>query len=248
MKASWEQLNREHGRGALRRLDRQIAAANRDDVRVILGLYHSYPHWSNGTAAATPEPVTGKPPDAKLPLDLSPQGPWSWFVSYLCDRYGGPKKPWIWGLEICNEPNLLCWPQAGVADAVVAMATTAARAVGGRPYPALLLLPGTSDFPDEDVVEQGVTVATGWPGFTSAVLDGLRALDTAGGALPAWSHHNYRDTKSADGRSDRARQVIGLLANHSWPGDPRLYLTEGGVDLGRLGPTHCPDRQRPGRA
>ena len=33
--------------------------------------------------------------------------------SYLCDRYGGPSRPHIWGLEICNEPNLLCWPQAG---------------------------------------------------------------------------------------------------------------------------------------
>jgi hypothetical protein len=245
LRESWDQLDREHGHGALRRLDRQIAAANRDGVRVILGLYHSYPEWSNGTTPAVSEPVTDKPADAKLPLDLSPKGPWSWFVSYLCDRYGGPSRPHIWGLEICNEPNLLCWPQAGVADAVVAMATTAARAVAGRPYPALLLLPGTSDFPDEDVVEQGVMVATGWPGFTSAVLDGLRALDTGGAALPAWSHHNYRDTKVADGRGDRARQVIGLLAKHSWPGDRRLYLTEGGVDLSRLGPSHCPELDLP---
>jgi hypothetical protein len=244
-RASWEQLDRDQGSGALRRLDRQIAAANRDGVRVILGLYHSYPEWSNGATAGIPEPVTGKPTDAKLPLDLSPEGPWSWFVEYLCDRYGGPSRPHIWGLEICNEPNLLCWPQAGVAAAVVAMARTAARAVAGRPYPALLLLPATSDFPDEDVIEQGVTVATGWPGFTSAVLDGLRGLDTGGAALPAWSHHNYRDTKAADGRSDRARQVIALLANHGWPGDHRIYLTEGGVDLDRLGPSHCPELDLP---
>jgi hypothetical protein len=243
--ASWVQLDREHGNGALRRLDRQIAAANRDGVRVILGLYHSYPEWSNGTTPGLPEPVTGKPSDARFPLDLSPQGPWSWFVEYLCDRYGGPSRPHIWGLEICNEPNLLCWPQADAAAAVVAMAATAARAVRGRPYPALLMLPATSDFPDEDVIENGVTVATGWPAFTAAVLEGLRGLDTRSGALPAWSHHNYRDAKSADGRSDRARQVIDQLAQRSWPGDRRLYLTEGGVDLGRLGPTHCPELDLP---
>jgi hypothetical protein len=107
------------------------------------------------------------------------------------------------------------------------------------------MLPATSDFPDEDVIENGVTVATGWPAFTAAVLEGLRGLDTRGGALPAWSHHNYRDAKSADGRSDRARQVIDQLAQRSWPGDRRLYLTEGGVDLGRLGPTHCPELDLP---
>ncbi len=245
MEASWQQLSRDHDKGALRRLDRQIAAANRDGVRVILGLYHSYPEWSNGTTPGVGEPVTGKPADARLPLDLSPQGPWSWFVEYLCNRYGGPSRPHIWGLELCNEPNLLCWPQLDIATAVVAMANSAARAVAGRPYPALLLLPGTSDFPDEDVVERGITVATGWPGFTAAVLDGLRGLDTTRAALPAWSHHNYRDAKAADGRSDRARQVIGMLAERSWPGDRRLYLTEGGADINRLGPKHCPELELP---
>ncbi len=267
--ASWQQLNREHGDGALRRLDRQIAAANRDGVRVILGLYHSYPEWSNGTAPGAAEPVTGKPADAKLPGDLSPEGPWSWFASYLAARYGsarrnatGPRPAdarrreragnplgaTIWGLEICNEPNLLCWPQQGVADAVAAMATAAAGAVAGRPYPALLLLPATSDYPDADVVKDGVLVATGWPGFTAAVLDRLRTLTIAGGALPAWSHHNYRDVKAADGRSDRARGAIGLLSEHAWPGDRRLYLTEGGVDLDRVGPEHCPELDLPGSA
>ena len=264
--ASWEQLNRDHGSGALQRLDRQIATANRDRVRVILGLYHSYPEWSNGAAPGSAEPVTDKPADAKLPLDVSPQGPWSWFVEYLAARYGtsrrnpagprpragrrpeqagNPAGATIWGLEICNEPNLLCWPQAGVAGVVTAMATTAARAVAGRPHPALLLLPATSDFPDADVIEQGVIVATGWPGFTSAVLEGLRGLYTSGAALPAWSHHNYRDTKAADGRRDRAEHVIRLLRERTWPGDQRLYLTEGGVDLDRLGPSHCPELDLP---
>ena len=242
---SWQQLDRDHGHAGLRRLDRQIAAANRDGVRVILGVYHSYPEWANGTVPGALEPVTGKPADAKLPLDLTPDGPWSWFVEYLCDRYGGPSRPHIWGLEICNEPNLLCWPQLGVADAVAAMATTAARAVAGRPHPALLLLPGTSDFPDEDVVEQGALAATGWPRFTTEVLERLRGLDTAGAALPAWSHHNYRDTKVADGRSDRARLAIDMLTQHGWPGDRRLYLTEGGVDLGRIGPSNCPELDLP---
>ena len=237
--ASWQQLDREHGGAGLRRLDRQIAAANRDGVRVILGLYHSYPEWSNGTQPGSVEPVSGKPSDARFPLDLSPESPWAWFVEYLCDRYGGPSRPHIWGLEICNEPNLLCWPQLGVVDAVAAMANTAARAAAGRPYPALLLLPGTSDFPDADVLKQGVTVATGWPSFTAGVLDRLRSLDTTGAALPAWSHHNYRDAKVADGRSDRARQVIAMLAARGWPGERRLYLTEGGVDIDRLAPSHC---------
>ena len=52
--------------------------------------------------------------------------------------------------------------------------------------------------------------------------------------------------KAADGRTDRARQVIDLLARHGWPGDRRLYLTEGGVDLGRVGTEHCPELDLPG--
>jgi hypothetical protein len=107
------------------------------------------------------------------------------------------------------------------------------------------MLPGTSDFPDADVVKQGALVATGWPGFTTALLERLRGLDTRGAALPAWSHHNYRDAKAADGRSDRAATVIEMLAQHGWPGDRRLYLTEGGVDIDRLGPSHCAELSLP---
>ena len=206
---------------------------------MILGLYHSYPEWSNGATPGIGEPVTGKPPDAKLPLDLSPQGPWSWFVEYLCDRYGGPSRPHIWALEICNEPNLLCWPQLGVADRGRRDGDYGGASGGGAArIPRCCCCPATSDFPDADVVEQGVLVATGWPGFTAAVLDGLRGLDTGGAALPAWSHHNYRDAKAADGRSDRARQVIGLLAEHGWPGDRAPV-----PDRGRRG--HRPARPEP---
>ena len=210
---SWEQLNRDHGDGALRRLDRQIAAANRDGVRVILGLYHSYPEWSNGTAPGTVEPVTGKPADAKLPLDLSPEGPWAWFVSYLCDRYGGPSRPHIWGLEICNEPNLLCWPQPGVADAVAAMATDrGARGRRAAPTPRCCCCPAPPTSPTRTWSSRASLVATGWPGFTAAVLDGCAGSTPAARRCPRGRTTTTATPRPPTGAATAPRQVIGLLA------------------------------------
>jgi hypothetical protein len=133
--ASWQQLNSAPG-GAnyLRRLDGQVRAANDAGVKVLLTIYQAFPTWATGATGA--DPLSTKPAIQKLPLDLSPDGPWGWFIGHLSARYdgsfntAGPHAPrpgetgaaWkgnpdaarIDGLEIVNEPNLLYWPQEGI--------------------------------------------------------------------------------------------------------------------------------------
>ena len=154
-------------------------------------------------------------------------------------------RPHIWGLEICNEPNLLCWPQPGVADAVAAMATAAARAVAGRPYPALLMLPGDLRLPGRG---RGQAGRRWWrPGGRASRRRCWTACEGSTPAAPRCPPG--RTTTTATRRPPTGarprRAVIGLLAQHGWPGDRRLYLTEGGVDIDRLGPSHCPELDLP---
>jgi hypothetical protein len=148
---SWRHLNgAPGGQGWLRRLDGQVRAANEDRLGVILTLYHANPTWASG--ATGPDPVDpSKPVEHKLPLDVSPDGPWAWFVAYLIARYrkgsrpnpfgpegalaeiavgydplfGNPDGAAIDALEICNEPNQLAWPQEGVVEATAQMIRSA---------------------------------------------------------------------------------------------------------------------------
>jgi hypothetical protein len=250
---SWDQLNSAPGgQSWLRRLDRQLRAINDDRLGTILTLYHAFPTWSSGADAH--DPVSGdKPPEAKLPVDLSPTGPWGWFIAHLCARYrkgaarnrigphepsgeengegvrfGNPDGAWIDALEVCNEPNLLFWPQEGIELAVTEMIRSAARLSKRWGGPAILA-PATSDFPDHDHDNERGLVATEWRGFTRRVLDGLVGFRPP---VPVyWSHHNFQDVKHADVPS-RAEQVIELLRSKGWTTHRQpLWLTEGGYDM-----------------
>ena len=252
--ASWRHLNTAPGgQSWLRRLDRQVRAANEDGVGVILALYHAYPTWSSG--ATGPSPVDGgKAANQKLPLDLSVEGPWGWFVAYLVARYRagaapnptGPHEPIsgedtsgydprfgnsdrasIDALEICNEPNYLAWPQEGIATAagqMIRSATQLSALWGGTP----ILAPATSDFPDSTRRNPAGIRDTVWSDFT---LDVLTALTGYRSPVPlGWSHHNYRDVRLGEGR---AEGVLAMLQGSGWTGDrPVLWLTEGGLNLG----------------
>jgi hypothetical protein len=45
-----------------------------------------------------------------------------------------------------------------------------------------------------------------------------------------WSHHNYRDVRFGDGRTE---SVLGMLRDAAWSSDVApLWLTEGGLNLG----------------
>ena len=112
-------------------LDRQIAAARRDGLRVVLTLYR-FPTWANGTAAYTAEQLAATMPDRRTagqsdvqarsllfrpPDDVSPASPFGRFVDRLLARYGrgNLSRPSLDAvvdvLEVCNEPNLQWWPQ-----------------------------------------------------------------------------------------------------------------------------------------
>jgi hypothetical protein len=251
---SWRHLNgAPGGQGWLRRLDGQVRAANEDRIGVILSLYHAYPTWASG--AIGPDPVDpSKPAEQKLPLDVSPDGPWAWFVAYLIARYRrgsrpnpiGPEGSWrgltagqdpLFGnpdgaaidvLEICNEPNHLAWPQETVVDVTAQMIRSAAQlsaAWGGTP----LLAPATSDFPDATTGNSRGVTATVWSDFTSGVLQALAGYRAT---VPLrWSHHNYRDVRLG---TARAETVVAMLNGAGWRSDVApLWLTEGGLNLGR---------------
>ena len=251
---SWRHLNgAPGGQGWLRRLDRQVRALNDDRLGVILTLYHAYPTWASG--ALGPDPVDPrKPAEQKLPIDLSVDGPWAWFVAYLIARYrkgsrpnpigpegrpfteiavgfdplfGNPDGAAIDALEICNEPNFLGWPQEGVVESTAQMIRTATQlsAVwGGTP----ILAPGTSDFPDATTRNARGLTGTVWSEFTLGVLSAL-----AGYRAPVplrWSHHNYRDVRLGTGR---AADVLAMLSGAGWSSDVApLWLTEGGLNMG----------------
>src|SRR3954452_18407515 len=127
---SWSNLDTAPaGARYLRRLDGQIKAANDDGLGVIVTVYQAYPTWATG--ATGPDPLSSKGADRKLPLDLSANGPWAWFISHISARYNGsynatgPHKPGkketsaaYYGnpdraradaIEIVNEPNTLLW-------------------------------------------------------------------------------------------------------------------------------------------
>jgi hypothetical protein len=263
LSASWEHLNQApRGEGWLRRLDAQVRAANNDGRRVLLTLVHAFPPWSSG--ASGPDPVTQeKPPEQKIPADLSPESPWAWFIAHLCARYrkGAPKRPqgpalaagaklenavagnpaggWIDALEICNEPNLMYWPVEAVVGAVARMMETAdsvAHRLGG---PAIVA-PATSDFPDTDQADERGIHSLEWKGFTRGLLRELRGFRARGRVH--WSQHNFRDVKLGE-RQSRAATVAELLATDGWfeHGQP-LWLTEGGYNLGRS-PSDPSERQ-----
>ena len=231
--ASWDQLSKApNGESWIRRLDRQLRAVNDDGRGAIATLFQSFPAWSGG--ATGPDPVTGtKPPEQRIPIDLSPDGPWGWFVGFLCSRYSkdDPKNPegaWMDALEVCNEPNLLWWPQEGVAQAVARMIRSATEISAGVNGPDILG-PGTSDFPDRTQANRRGVVATDWRSFTRDVLESLRGFRPA--APVHWSHHNFNDVKRLKTPS-RAQEVVDLLAHHGWVDRIKpLWLTEGGFNL-----------------
>jgi hypothetical protein len=230
---SWAHLDTApHGEFWLRRLDRQARAANADGVGVIVTLFHAFPTWSSGVTG--PDPVSGhKPPEQHLPSDLGPDSPWGWFIGYLCRRYAksaprNPDRAWVDALEICNEPNLLYWPQEAVVPAVAQMIRTAEELSARLGGPAILA-PATSDYPDQDQESEDGLLAQGWHGFTERLLAELGELRPR---VPLdWTQHNFNDVQRPE-RQSRAERVLDLLALKGWPNQVRpLWLTEGGYNL-----------------
>ena len=255
---SWQQLNSAPaGEAALRRLDRQLRAVNEDAARVggmgaIVTIYQEYPTWASGARSDDPARA-GKPLNARVPSEVGPESPWAWFVEHLIARYrrgaapnplgplagppggaaallGNPDGAHIDALEVCNEPNFLLWPQAGIADAAAAMIETAS-ALAAVPGGPMILGPATSDFPDHP---HETEAATDWLTFSERVLARLERFRPGDSAAVGWSHHNYLDVSDeVSGPLSRARRAADLLHRRNWRGggDRRLWLTEGGFDM-----------------
>jgi hypothetical protein len=228
-------------------LDAQVARADADGRTVALSVYQSFPAWTHPSAQLDParDPATGGagypelgqaglPHDARLPDDLSPDGPWAWFVGYLAQRYGAAANPLgarIDWLQPMNEPNLTWWPQCSptlpggtIASAVAQLARSAEAAIGPVGG-AGLLLPAAAD-----VVTAASPHGTPWDTFSDELLARLRGWRPA---VPVgWAHHNYADVKHGPQPSGRWRveDLLALQRRHGWP-DPSVWLTEGGYQF-----------------
>lgn len=248
------------GAAKLAALDAQIARANADGRRVGLTVYQSFPAWSHPSSGplGSGHPGQGRlPSDAHLPDDHGEDGPWAWFVAWLCARYadtggeptpgpgregaavGNPAAARLDWLSPMNEPNLAWWPRqsAGYPDGTLSsavaglMRTAATVAARYRNGPALPQGPELLMPNTADVVADDSTHGTPWRSFTADLLrhlSGWRPETPVG-----WSQHNYYDVKygpQADGRW-RAEEAIDLLRSSGWP-DPALWLTEGGYQFG----------------
>jgi hypothetical protein len=250
---AWFDLNMSPaGQGWLWRLDRQVRAAQDDGLNVMLSLYHAYPRWT--TPEPGGDPASDRPAAQRLPLDVSPDGPWAWFVEYLCARYTGavnplgPRRPLpgeqvgpadagtgnplgarVDAMEICNEPNVLLWPQDGLPGVVAEMVRTASALSARHGGPAILA-PSVLDSPDPGEVNDP-TGRTDWHTFTRLLLEELASFRPP--RPIGWSLHNYRDVLRGTRTEDsRAAGMARLLRQSGWPGwDGRLWITESGVNL-----------------
>jgi hypothetical protein len=257
-------------------LDAQIAQANADGRNVLLTVYQSFPDWTHPSIDPLDpgnDPArggNGRPDlgqgrlanDARIVDDLTPEGPWAWFVAYLCARYarvdgpppaagpgrggsvGNPSGAYLDWLAPLNEPNLTWWPQrsaafpGGTIEGAVATlmrtaATVAARYRNGDARPQG---PALLMPGTADVVHPGADHGTPWHEFTDGVLAALAGWQPE--TPVGWAHHNYADVKHGvqDSGRWRAEDAIALLTRYGWA-DPAVWLTEGGYefDVRRVG-------------
>lgn len=208
------------GSGAwrVRELDRQIAQANADGVKLILTSYR-FPTWANGALGGVKDPLL------KLPPDLTPASPWANWIGFFVKRYGRS----IAALEVVNEPNEQVWPLTGVHKAVAQMFQTAQAITTANGSTPLLLGPATSD-----TRQAGIPYDT----FTKNLLDELDRIGFLPGRNFAWSHHNYTDVEQDEAHGVKTTRE--LLTNRwaGWPhadaSDPVILIPEGGARLSKL--------------
>jgi hypothetical protein len=236
-------------------IDEQIGLARVAGLNVILTTWF-FPRWANGTAGkpadwaredrgAATDPVDRlKPLEWRIPIgELGRDGHYGRWLAWLMDRYAVHGRGLT--LEIVNEPNGQLWPQqepsptgdpygpgeVTVGGHMAEMIATAAAVGAARGHPIGLAAPALSDRarPNDRL----------FTSFETAVPQTLAALDELGFApTPSfvWTHHNYSDVERDIPSPTRAEALRGLLRKQ-WrgrggPGDPRVWLTEGGARLG----------------
>jgi hypothetical protein len=96
----------------LRKLDRQIRAANDDGRVVILTILHPYPQWANGQATDqtfTPSSHPVKPASQRFP-SFKADSPYAWFLSHLMTRYSMWSSPFNGKAPNPYGPHLQTYP------------------------------------------------------------------------------------------------------------------------------------------
>jgi hypothetical protein len=236
-------------------IDEQIALARAVGLNVILTTWF-FPRWANDTAdkppgwaredrgsAATPLDRL-KPLEWRIPIgQLGPTGNYGQWLGWLIDRYGGYGRGLV--LEIMNEPNGQLWPQQGpsatgdpygpgeptVGSDVAQMIATARAVSAERGDSMQLAAPALSDRarPGDRLFTPLETTVPA----TLAALDGLGFPPTPSFI---WTQHNYSDIEHdvpSPTRAELVRELLrGRWRGRGGPGDPRVWLTEGGARLG----------------
>jgi hypothetical protein len=144
-----------------------------------------------------------------------------------------------------NEPNGQLWPQQGpsatgdpygpgdltVGSQVAEMIATAGALSAQRGHPIQIAAPALSD--------RARPADRLFTPLETAVPETLAALDGLGfPPTPSfiWTHHNYSDIEHdvpSPTRAELVRELLrGRWRGRGGPGDPRVWLTEGGARLG----------------
>lgn len=233
----------------LQRLDYRIATARGAGRAVNLGLVHEYPLWASTQTVANLTPAqqaAQRGPTRqdywRYPTPRTTDSPFGWFLSYLFNRYSPtwknnqPFQTYVDAFEICNEPNLLMWPQTNVWSVISDMFFTAEALAAYWSGPNLLG-PGTVDgSPEtENQYDPEHGAYTGWRYFTSNLLGVLQNFRPR--VYFGWSQHNYGDVARGTNIAAAARD---LLYQQQWKGpsaDRAMWLTEGGYVLSAVNDT-----------
>jgi hypothetical protein len=237
-------------------IDEQIARARAAGLNVILTTWH-FPRWANGTAGVPADFAREDRGSRRAPVDhlralelrvpvgqLGKNGHYGRWLDWLMTRYGRHGRSLV--LEIMNEPNHQLWPQQGpsrtagdpygqgdlVMDGYVAEMMATARSVSAaHGHRIHVAAPGMSDRVGPNT-RHFTNLETAIP-TTLARLD---ALGFPGTPSFIWTHHNYIDVEqrlTSPSRSEVCRRLLkGRWRGRGGPGDPRIWLTEGGARLG----------------
>ena len=159
------------------------------------------------------------------------------------DRYGAYGRGLV--LEIMNEPNGQLWPQQGLSATadpygpgeltagshVAEMIATARVLSAERGHPIQLAAPALSDR-----ARPGDRLFTPLETAVPATLRRLEGIGFPPTPSFIWTHHNYSDIEHelpSPTRAEHVRELLrGRWRGRGGPGDPRVWLTEGGARLG----------------
>jgi Cellulase (glycosyl hydrolase family 5) len=239
----------------IRAIDDQIERARDAGLNVILTTWH-FPRWANGTEGVPADfaredrgfartPVERlRPLEFRVPAgQLGRSGHYGRWLDWLVTRYREYGRHLV--LEIMNEPNHQLWPQQGpsrtgdpygegelVIDGYIAeMMGTAREVSASHGHRVHVAAPGLSDR-----IGANTRVFTNLETMVPTTLGRLGRRGFPSTPSFIWTHHNYIDVErelTSPSRTELCRRELrGRWRGRGGPGDPRIWITEGGARLG----------------